>query len=506
MHDKSVDGTNKLVRTGIAGLDDILRGGLTANRLYLVEGTPGAGKTTLALQFLLEGHRLGEPVTYVTLAETRLELEMVAESHEWDLSGIEICELVPSEEKLSPETERTIFHPAEVELGEATKAMLSAIEKTNPQRIVLDSLSELRMVAQSSLRYRRQILALKQYFSGRRCTVLMLDDLTADSRDAQLHSIAHGVITLEQLNTEYGAERRRLRVATMRGVAVRGGLHDFMIRTGGLDVFPRLVAAEHHSKFEEADLPSGNEALDKLLGGGLLRGTSTLLLGPAGTGKSVLTTMFAIAAAKRGERTCLFAFDEGMGTLLSRSRKIGLDLEPHIKSGMISVRQIDPAELSPGEFIAMIRHAVNEGADQKSGARMIIIDSLNGYMNAMPEENFLIAQLHELLAYLGQRGVLTLMTVAQAGMVGSMQSPVDTTYLADNVVLFRFFEANGQIRRAISVVKKRSGPHERTIREMHISSKGVEIGPALEGYQGVLSGTPRELPGVDDPMRSPNGR
>jgi len=477
-------------------LDDILRGGLTPNRLYLVEGTPGSGKTTLALQYLLEGNRRGERGIYVTLAETKSELEAVSHSHNWELGGIEICELVPSEERLAPGSELTMFHPSEVELGETTKAMLDAIEKVDPKRVVLDSLSELRMVAQSSLRYRRQILALKQYFSGRQRTVLMLDDLTTNPEDSQLHSIAHGVITLEQLATQYGAERRRLRVAKMRGVAYRGGFHDLMIRRGGLEVFPRLVASEHHKPFEPANVPSGNKALDDLLGGGLPRGTSTLLLGPAGTGKSVMSVLFAIAAAKRGERSCIFAFDEGLGTLLARSRGIGMDLEPHIQSGMINIQQIDPAEMSPGEFIGLVRRAVGDrnGNGKSDGAKLIVIDSLNGYMNAMPEEKFLTAQLHELLSFLAQRGVQTLMTVAQAGIVGAnMQSPIDTTYLADNVVLFRYFELGGDMHRAVSVTKKRSGPHERSIREIFIGRTGVEIGPPLKDLHGILAGTARRL-------------
>ncbi len=491
------------ISTGIAGLDDILRGGLTPHRLYLIEGDPGAGKTTLALQFLLEGIRKGEPGLYVTLAETKEELIAVGKTHGWDLTKINICEMVPSEEKLSPQSELTMFHPSEVELGETTKLMLAEVERVNATRIVLDSLSELRLIAQSSLRYRRQILALKQYFAGRKSTVLLLDDRTSDQEDSQLQSIAHGVISLEQIDTQLGAERRRLKIAKMRGVGFRGGLHDFIIRTGGLDVFPRLIAAEHHKAFEQDDLKSGNAALDQLLGGGIPRGTSTLLLGPAGTGKSVTIAMFAVAAAKLGQRTVMYVFDENISTLISRSKKVGLDIESHLKSGLIIAQQIDPAEMSPGELTAIIRREVTESKDGRSPAKIVAIDSLNGYLNAMPEEKFLTAQLHELLAYLGQRGVITMMTVAQAGiMSGAMVSPVDTTYLADNVLMFRYFEAHGEVRRALSVVKKRNGPHEMSIREVKISNRGIEIGPPLVEFQGILSGIPRYVGDMKELIRS----
>jgi circadian clock protein KaiC len=479
--------------TGIAGLDDILRGGLTPNRMYLVEGDPGAGKTTLATQFLLEGVRLGEPVLYVTLSETKEELTASAATHGWDLSAVPICELVPSEQKLSPDAQLTMFHPSEVELGETTAAMLEQIERHKPRRVVLDSLSELRLVAQNSLRYRRQVLALKQFFAGRQCTAMLLDDRSAGhAEDAHLHSIAHGVISLDVLATSFGAERRQLRVRKLRGVAYRGGLHDFAIRTGGLHVFPRLVAAEHHAAFGDGDLTSGNAGLDALLGGGLPAGTSTLLLGPAGTGKSTIATLFATAAAARGERSALFAFDENLGTLRSRSRKLGIPIEAPMADGLVSVRQVDPAELSPGEFAATVRDAV-DGADDphQRPARLIVIDSLNGYLNSMAEEKMLAAQLHELLAYLGQKGVTTLLSVTQSGMIGSnTRSPIDTTYLADNVILFRYFEARGNVRRAVSVVKKRSGPHESSIREMRVSAGGVEIGEPLSDFHGILSGIP----------------
>lgn len=491
-----------LASTGVPGLDDILRGGLTPNRLYLVEGDPGAGKTTLATQFLLEGVRRGEPVLHITLSETRQELLASAASHGWDLSAVNICELVPSEQRLSPDADVTMFHPSEVELGETTAAMLAEVERLRPRRVVLDSLSELRLVAQSSLRYRRQILALKQFFAGRRCTALLLDDRTASGQEgAHLHSIAHGVVALDVLETAYGAERRQLRVRKLRGSAYRGGRHDFLIRPGGLDVFPRLVAAEHHDAFDDRDLSSGNRALDALLGGGVPTGTSTLLLGPAGTGKSTVAAQFAAAAAARGERAALFVFDENLGTFRGRSRKLGIPLDDREADGLVTVRQVDPAELSPGEFAAAVRRAV-DGTDEARGrpAKLVLIDSLNGYLNAMPEEKLLTAQLHELLAYLGQKGVTTLLTVTQSGMIGSnTRSPVDTTYLADNVVLFRYFEAAGRVRRAVSVVKKRSGPHEPTIRELTVGPGGVDVGEPLARFQGILGGTPTYLGSPEDP-------
>jgi circadian clock protein KaiC len=477
--------------TGVSGLDDILRGGFPADCVYMISGTPGTGKTTLALQFLLEGVRAGDSCLYVTLSETRREIEKVARSHGWDLSGLHICELIPSEGNLSADSQLTVFNPSEFELGETTQAMINEVDRVSPKRIVLDSLSELRLVAQNSLRYRRQILALKQYFAGRDCTVLMLDDCSGSSVDDQLESIAHGVLSLEQLANQFGAERRRLRVIKMRGVSFRGGYHDFAIRRGGLDVFPRLVAAEHHADYPDHDLPSGNSSLDALLGGGLPAGTSTLLLGPAGTGKSTIATHFAVAAADRGERAAMFVFDENIGTFRTRSRKLGIGIDPHMSNGRLTVQQIDPAELSSGEFCTLVRRAVDGEDMAGSPAKVVIVDSLNGYLNAMPEEKFLTAQLHELLAYLGQKGVVTLLTVTQSGMIGShMHSPVDTTYLADNVVLFRFFEAVGEVRRAVSVVKKRSGRHERTIRELEISEQGIGISEPLAAFQGVLSGVP----------------
>jgi circadian clock protein KaiC len=478
-----------VVPCGIRGLDDILRGGFPQNCLSLISGTPGTGKTTLAMQFLLQGVALGERCLYVTLSETESEINKVARSHGWDLRQLRIKELVPSERNLSASAQLTVFNPSELELGETIEAMIAVVNEVRPQRVVLDSLSELRLVAQNALRYRRQVLALKQFFAGNDCTVLLLDDQTGGKEDDHLQSIAHGVVSLEQLANLYGAERRRLRVVKMRGVPFRGGYHDFVIRRGGLDVFPRLVAAEHVVEFAEHDIPSGNAGLDELLGGGLPTGTSTLLLGPAGTGKSTIATQFAVQMAKQGSRVAMFVFDEHASTFRARSRKLGLSVDAALQSGRIHLQQIDPAEMSSGEFATIVRRATQ--ADAPGGpAKMIIIDSLNGYLNAMPEEKFLTAQLHELLSCLGQLGVVTILTVTQAGMVGNMASPVDTTYLADNVILFRYFEAGGNVRRAISVVKKRSGRHERTIRELDMDERGVLIGEPLTDFHGILSGIP----------------
>lgn len=469
-------------RTGIPGLDDVLNGGFPHNRLYLVEGAPGSGKTTLALQFLLEGIRNGEPGLYITLSETVDELRAVAESHGFDIDGISIYQR--ADEAGADADEQTLFHPSEVELGEATRTLLNEVERVKPVRVVFDSLSEVRLLSQNALRYRKQILALKRFFAGRRCTVLLLDEGAHD--DQQLQTLAHGVLSLEQLAPFYGAERRRLRVSKLRGVRYRGGFHDFRIETGGLSVFPRLVASEHHEPFEMTPAASGLDGLDALLAGGPDWGTTTLIMGPAGVGKSVIASQYALAAAGRGEKTAMFLFDEGPTTLYARSRALGMDVEGAAGKGLIRIQQIDPAEMSPGEFAHQVRVAA-----EREGVRVVVIDSLNGYLSAMPEESFLTAQLHELFSYLRQRGILTLVIVAQHGFVGAnMDTPIDVSYLADTVLLLRNYEHRGRLSKAISCVKKRSGAHENAIRDFFMEKSGLRVGPPLESFGGILSGTP----------------
>ncbi|HET7779189.1 MAG TPA: ATPase domain-containing protein [Rudaea sp.] len=484
----------ELMSTGVGALDDVLGGGLTTGRLYLIEGTPGSGKTTIALQFLIEGAARGESVLYVTLSETEAELQGVAASHGWSLDGIHMREMLPTQESLQPDEQYTMFHPSEVELSETTHKILLDVEKLKPTRVVFDSLSELRLLAGNSLRYRRQILALKQFFAGRDCTVLLLDDMTSMQHDLQVQSIAHAVLRLEQLNSDYGAARRRLVVVKYRGQDFRGGFHDYKIVRGGLAVFPRLVAAEHPTEDSREKLPSGIAALDELLGGGLEQGTSTLFVGAPGTGKSSVAVQFALAAARRGECAALFIFDESIKTLLTRCAGMGMDLKPYIDSGRITVRQVDPAELSPGELVHDIRTAVTENK-----AKVVIIDSLNGYLNAMPNEQFLIIQLHELLTFLGHAGVATLLIGAQHGLIGmQMQTPVDASYLADAVVILRYFEADGMVRQAISVLKKRGGEHERSIRDFSLGNTGVNVGQPLRQFRGILTGVPVALDDRDN--------
>lgn len=475
-----------LAPTGIEGLDDIILGGLPIDSVFLVEGDPGSGKTTLGLQFILEGVRRGDSCLYVTLSETKAEIERVAGSHGWSVAGFAIYELPNPAEALDPAAQYTLFHPSEVELGETMKTVLDEVDRVKASRVVFDSLSEMRLLARDPLRYRRQILALKQFFIARHATVLLLDDRTSDSLDMQPQSLAHGVISLERLAQGYGPERRRLRIAKLRGVPFRSGYHDYSIRTGGVVVFPRLVAADHRKEFKQEVIKSGVAELDDLLDGGLDRGTSTLLLGPAGSGKSTLATQYAVAGAERGERAAMFIFDERIGTLLARSASLGLDLTKHMYAGLISVRQVDPAELSPGELCHQIRRAV-----ESDGARTIIIDSMNGYLQSMSEEHFLVVHMHELLTYLNQQGVTTFLVVSQQGMLGSgVTSPVDLSYLADTVLLLRFFESAGEVRQALSVVKKRSGGHERTLREFQLSRKGLRVGKPLSEFHGILTGTP----------------
>lgn len=476
---------NDRISTGCDGLDDVLGGGIDRDRVYLIEGRPGSGKTTIAMQFLLEGARRGEAGLYVSMSETRRELELVAQRHGWSLHEVEIFELVPAETALDADKELTVLHPAEVDLSETTRSIFGKVAAIGAQRVVIDSLSELRLLAQDPLRYRRQVLALKHYFAQRSCTVFLLDDFTSSPADQQLHSIVNGVILLEQLAIDYGAQRRRISITKMRGVQFRGGFHDCTIQRGGLVVYPRLVAAEHHKTFVAEYAPSGNAELDKLLGGGLERGTNALLIGAAGVGKSSVALTFAIAAVRRGEHAAFFAFDEGRGTLEARARTIGLDVEPAVASGHLKLQQIDPAELSPGEFASVVRSSV-----ERDKARVVVIDSLNGYLNSMPDGRFLILQMHELLSYLNQQGVLTILVLAQHGLVGPMETPLDISYLSDAVVMLRYFEHAGSVRRALSVVKKRSGVHEHTIREFRLTHDGVFLGPPLANFQGVFSGTP----------------
>lgn len=467
------------------GLDHILCGGFPRNHVYLLQGDPGVGKTTLGLQFLLEGVRNGEVALYITLSETRDELHAVAESHHWDISGIHIYEQLVGEESLDDE-ETTVFYPAEVELGQTIRAFLTEVDRLKPDRVVLDSLSEIRLLAQSTLRYRKQILALKQFFAGRNTTVLCLDDRTSDVTDMQLQSVPHGVVELERYTPLYGASRRRLQLVKMRGLAFRDGYHDFSIITGGIVVYPRLVAAEHRRVVALEHLPSGLPQLDRMLGGGIDRGTSTLLMGPAGSGKSALGSQYAVSAAARGERAALFLFEESLSSLFNRSDSLGMPLRDYVDKGLITVRQVDPAQLQPGEFAHLVREAA-----EKDGARVLVIDSLNGYLNAVPEERFLLLHLHELLSYLGERGVATILVFAQAGLVGQMHSPVDVSYLADCVILLRYFEMRGKIRKALSVVKKRSGSHETSIHDLVLAqNEGIRIGKPLEEFRGVLTGIP----------------
>ncbi|BBF71403.1 ATPase domain-containing protein [Sphingomonas bisphenolicum] len=475
---------------GVGGLDDILAGGLTRGRVFLLEGSPGTGKTTIATQFLMEGAMRGEKCLYVTLSETEDEMRDSAQSHGWDLTGIDLFELVPPESLLDEDQQQSLLYSSDLELGETTRRIFEMFERVKPDRVVLDSLSEIRLLAQSSLRYRRQILALKHFFSTQNATVLMLDDLTADVADKTVHSVAHGVIRLEELSPEYGPERRRLRVIKYRGRRFRGGFHDFIIDTGGVRVFPRLVSAEHKTEFVRDVLRSDSPALDALLGGGIERGSSVLVLGPAGTGKSLLALIFVAAAIARGERAAMFVFDEEIGLLFNRAIGLGIDMQAMVDSGNLFIEQVDAAELSPGEFSQRVRTCV-----EQHKVRTIIIDSLNGYQAAMPEENALVLHMHELLQYLNRQGATTFLTVAQHGLVGDMKAPVDVTYLADTVVLLRYFEASGRVRRAISIIKKRTGAHEDTIREFRIGSYGIRLGEPLIGFQGVLRGVPNFVGG-----------
>jgi circadian clock protein KaiC len=475
-----------IISTGVSGLDELLRGGLTPNRLYLIEGSPGTGKTTLAMQFLLEGRDRGEKTLYVTLSETKNELTAIARSHGWSLDNVELFQLSPAE-GMKPEDQYTLYHPAEVELGETVKSVLEIIDRVDPTRVVFDSLSELKLLARDPLRYRRQILALKEYFSGRECTVVMLDDLSAGGSDLQLQSLAHGVILLEMLPFEYGRARRRLRIVKFRGVSIVEGFHDFVIRQGGLDVFPQLVAA-NESMARAGVVASGMAELDQLLGGGLTWGTTTLMIGPAGSGKSTLAAHYAASCVTQ-TNGAIFLFDERARTFIARCDALGMKLSERLASGHVKLTQIEPGDMSPGEFSHRVRLAV-----ERDNARVILIDSLNGYLNAIPQVEGPLVRMHELLSFLNERGIVTLMVVAQHGIVGSnMATPIDVSYLADTVVLLRFFESAGVVRRAVSVMKKRSGPHEQTIREFQLGPDRLHVGAALSDFQGVLTGVPHYI-------------
>lgn len=487
-----------LLSTGVPGLDDVLHGGLAPARIYLVEGHPGSGKTTLALQFLLEGLARGDSGLLISLSESREEMDATAAAHGWSLAGLQILEIVAADEILDGDARYGMFHPSEIELAETTRQVLQEAERVRPARIVFDSLSELRLLAENRLRFRRQILGLKQRFARLGATVLLVDDRTAEDRDLELHSIAHGVIALERRTPEYGVLRRQCQVTKMRGRRFREGLHDFVVETGGLRVFPRLVAAEHTGARAPEEIPSGVEALDRLLGGGLPRGTSTLIAGAAGTGKSTLAAQYLTALCRRGERAAAFLFDESLDTLRQRSAALGMELRPLLDDGRLVVRHVDPAQLSPGQFAHQIREEV-----EQRGVGMVVVDSLNGYLNSMPSERHLALHLYELLTYLGHRGVSTLLLMTEHGIIGSPGFPVDMSYLADTVVLLRYFEALGEVRRAVSVIKKRTGRHETTIRELRFAG-GLEIGEPLRDFQGVLTGVPELLGGSS--LESRKGR
>ena len=473
--------------TGIAGLDEILLGGFASNRLYLIDGSPGVGKTTLAMQFLLEGVRRGEPCLYVTLSETREEMEAVAASHGWSLEGIEMVELSQVEEMFGAQSQNTLFQSAEVELTRLTGLLLSEFDRVKPKRMVLDSLSELRLMAQSPFRYRRQILSFKHHFATSDCTLLLLDDQSTGS-EAPVHSIVHGMVTMQRVPLKFGINRRFMSIAKMRGSAFREGNHDYLIKAGGLTVFPRLVAMDHATDQKREVFTSGNQQLDQLVGGGLDSGTGTLFMGPAGSGKSTIASMYASHAAARGCKVLYFAFDEVTSILVNRAREMKLTFDQSIASGMLRIRQVDPAEIAPGELANEIVRAVNE-----ENVRVVVLDSLNGYVNAMPQEDFLHLHLHELLSYLNGKGVVTIMILAQHGLVGAMGAPVDVSYLADTVFLMRFFEARGALKKAVSVVKKRSGYHEDTIREFRMARNGLVVGEPLINFQGVMTGVPQFL-------------
>jgi len=482
------------IKLGCPGLDNILGGGLPAGRLYLIEGDPGAGKTTLALQFVAEGIKSGERALYITLSESRSELTLAAHAHGLSIGDVEIVELLPDEDDLRPEQQYTVFHPAEVELNDRMQRIVKEVRRVKPDRLVLDALSELRMLAKDPLRYRRQILSLKDFMHDQKCTVLLLDDRTSRDADLQLHSIVHGVVSMDKTSREYGKARRQVEILKLRGTPYSEGAHDYSIVTGGVVVFPRLIAADSRNGGTIECVSSGIPELDALTGGGLDRGTATLLIGPAGCGKTTIATHWVVSAAERGETCAVFTFEEGPQTLMRRAAGLGMDLRPHIKNGRVALERVDPAEMSPGELVAKVQDYV-----EKKNARVVVFDSLNGYLQSMPGEHFLAVHLHELLAYLNNRGVLTLMILAQAGTIGSpLQSAIDVSYLADNILLLRYFEAHGEVRQAISTIKRRAGAHERTIRELRLGPDRIHVGRPLNDFQGILTGTPSFLGGTKE--------
>ena len=490
------------ISTGIEGLDAVLNGGYTRNRVYLVEGSPGTGKTTFALRFLLAGVQRGDKGLYITLSESAEELEDVVTSHGWSLDGIEVFELL-DEAGRDPDADQSILYPSEIELGETVKKITDRITRSEPALIVFDSLSEMRLLAQDPLRYRRQVLALKHFFSQRTCTVLLLDDKTSGDGDLQLHSICHGVITLNQVTRDYGAESRYLRVVKMRGQKFQGGLHDFALDTGRVSLFPRLVAAAHRAPSDHEVVSSGVQRLDEILGGGLVRGTSTLLLGPSGIGKTSTAVQCMHAALVRGERATYYLFDEGRATLVRRSRALGMDLAPFVDSGQCQVVQIDPADLSTGEFASLVVDAV-----KREGASFIALDSLNAYLQAMPGQSFLLLHMHELLTFLAHQGVITMLVVGQHGAIGNLRADIDLSYLSDSTLLFGYFESKGRVKSSITVLKSRVADNDRGIREFRLSTRaGVQIGDPLSALEGVLTGLPvytgsTRMMGHDDEQRS----
>jgi circadian clock protein KaiC len=478
--------------TGIAGLDEVLRGGLPKHQMYFIQGDPGAGKTTLSFQFLLEGVRRGEKALYVTLSASKRDLERVARSHGWDISGIDIYEQFQM-----ASTDTTIFRPAEIELAKTVRSILDVIDERHPDRVVIDSLGEIRLLSESSLRYRKQLLTLKEFFRDRSITALVLDDRTVAARDSEVQGLAEGVIALGVTAPTYGNTRRTLEVVKMRGVSFRGGYHDFIIDKGGLVVFPRLSAGQHVVSREAGVIQSGIAEIDSLVGGGLERGSTTMVMGPAGVGKSSLAMQFASSAASAGERVVFFIFEEHRTVFLKRAESLGFDLAKFIEDGRIVVHQIDPAEMSAGEFAYLVRTAV-----EKEEGSIIVIDSLNGYLNAMPEEHFLTLHLHELLSYLTDAAVTTILIVSQHGALGQVSSPVDVSYLADAVILLRYYETRGSFRRAISMLKKRTSIHEQTVRDYQLTSNGVRVGAVLEDFRGILAG----MQSTETPLPQPKTR